>query len=75
MFVWLLGIMLELFRLYIVELIYQVSFQSMHFLFNILKIQKIGILHWLEFLSLNLYHLLSAFSERLHFTSELQSWN
>jgi hypothetical protein len=40
LFAWLLGILIELFHLYTVEFIYQVSFQSMHFLFNILKIQK-----------------------------------
>jgi hypothetical protein len=40
LFSWLLGILLELFCLYIVEFIYQVAFQSMYFLFNILKIQK-----------------------------------
>jgi hypothetical protein len=40
LFAWLLGILLELFLLYTVEFIYQVAYQSMHFLFNILKIQK-----------------------------------
>jgi hypothetical protein len=56
LFVWLLGILLELFLLYTVEFIYQVAHESMHFIFSILKIQKIGILHWLALLSLNLYH-------------------
>jgi hypothetical protein len=50
-FSFLLGILLESFCLNMVEFIYQVSFQSMHFLFNILKIQKIGLLHCLAFLS------------------------
>jgi hypothetical protein len=51
LFSWLLGILLKSFRLYTIEFIYQVAFQSMHFLFNILKIQKVGILRCLEFLS------------------------
>jgi hypothetical protein len=56
LFAWLLGILIELFLLYTIEFINQVALQSMHFLFNILKIKKIGILHWLTFLSLSLYH-------------------
>jgi hypothetical protein len=40
LFSWLIGILLELFILYMVGFIYQVSHQSMHFLFSILKIQK-----------------------------------
>jgi hypothetical protein len=53
LFAWLPGILLQLLLLYIVEFICQVAYHSMHFLFRILKIQKkIGILHWLAFLSL-----------------------
>jgi hypothetical protein len=73
LFAWLLGILLELLFLYTVEFIYQVAHQLMLFLFSIFKIQKKGILHWLAFMSWNLYHYLSTISERLHFTSKLQS--
>jgi hypothetical protein len=57
LFAWLPGILLELFLLYTVEFICQVAYQSMHFIFRILKIQKnrhfalVGIFVF-EFLSL-----------------------
>jgi hypothetical protein len=57
LFSWLLDILLELLFLCTIAFIYQVSYHSMHFLFQYIEnTKKIGIFHWLAFLSLNLYH-------------------